>query len=155
MSRSNYTEDYDDEFPGQFDLYRANVDRSIRSKAGQARLRELRDALLALRVKKLEAGIFIAGDEDNPRVCGLGAWALHHARGVAEASAIVPKYPADVAADDYDTADALKRFGWPKLVVWEAIYVNDLAWSRISSEERYQRVLAWVTKNISEPKAAA
>jgi hypothetical protein len=152
MSRSNYTED--DEFPGQFDLYRANVERSLRSKAGQARLREMRDALLALPVKALEAGIFITGDEDSPRVCGLGAWALHHARSVAEASALVPKYPADVATDDYDTADALKRFGWPKLVVWEAIFINDEHWSCVTPEVRYEKVLAWVNANILPERAA-
>ncbi len=40
MSRSCYSDDYGDEFPGQLALFRANVDRSIASKAGQARLRD-------------------------------------------------------------------------------------------------------------------
>ena len=73
MSRSCYSDDYGDEFPGQVDLFRANVRRSMRSKAGQARLVELRDALLALPVKELEAETFAAGTRETPKVCALGA----------------------------------------------------------------------------------
>ena len=52
--------------------------------------------------------------------------------------------PAD--GDDHDTYDALKSLGWPKLVVFEAIYMNDeaCAWKRESAAQRYIDVLRWV-----------
>lgn len=45
MSRISYSEDED--YPGEFELWQANCRRSLQSKAGQAELRALRDALLA------------------------------------------------------------------------------------------------------------
>jgi hypothetical protein len=70
MSRINYSEDED--YPGQFNLFRANVRRSIRGKAGQAALRDLREALLALPNKRLVAH-YLAKDGD---VCTTGALVL-------------------------------------------------------------------------------
>jgi hypothetical protein len=46
MSRSDYSDD--EKFPGEFALFRSNVDRSLQSKRGRAALLELREALLAL-----------------------------------------------------------------------------------------------------------
>jgi hypothetical protein len=127
------------------ELYRANVERSLRGKAGQARLRELREALLALPVKALEAEIFAEGERDAPKVCALGAWALAKQGGDPTAArAMVPPF-----GDDHVTAQYLKRHGWPKLVVWEAIYQNDEGSSRVQTpEQRYQFVLAWVEEQI-------
>lgn len=149
MSRTCYTDDYG-EFPGQMELFRANVQRSMRSRAGQARLRELRDALLALPVKALQAEIFAVGPRESPDVCALGAWALAKSNGeVAAAAAMVPR-----DADDHDTYDALKAFGWPRLVVLEAIYMNDEgACGSETPEQRYSRVLAWVESELL-PRAA-
>jgi hypothetical protein len=78
MSRINYSEDED--YPGQFELFRANVRRSVRSKAGQAALRDLREALLALPNKRLVAH-YLAKDGD---VCTTGALVLKR-RSEAEA----------------------------------------------------------------------
>lgn len=171
MSRSCYSDDYGDEYPGQLELFRANVERSIRGRAGQARLRELREALLALPVKELEAEMFAGGAPEKPRVCALGAWALAKAGGDVERAADM--VPGD--ADDYDTARALGPSGWPRLVVLDAIYVNDLTeWvydavegphqspyaytgvphgpvlygRRETPAERYRRVLRWVEDKI-------
>ena len=148
MSRSCYSDDYGDDFPGQLNLYRANVERSIRSKAGQARLRELRDALLALPVKALEANTFADGTVDAPKVCALGAWALARTGDPQSAHKMVP-----TDADDHDTYDALKSHGWPKLVVLESIFVNDEGnyWRSETPEQRYARVLAWVEGQIFKP----
>lgn len=146
MSRSSYSDDYGDEFPGQMELFRANVERSIRSKAGQARLRELRDALLALPTKQLEAEIFAEGTTAAPMVCALGAWALSKSGGdIEKAHAMVSR-----DADDYETYDALKSHGWPRLVVMEAIYQNDegLYSAPMTAEQRYACVLKWVTENL-------
>lgn len=108
MSRSCYTDDYGDEFPGQLGLYRGNVDRSIRSKNGQARLVELRKALEALPVKALEAETFIA---PTGEVCALGAWAQKFA----------PEVTIEAGYGDHETAEALQPHQWPRLVVLEAI----------------------------------
>lgn len=145
MSRSCYSDEFGDEFPGQLELYRANVARSIRSKAGQARLRELRDALLALPVKALEANTFADGTRDAPNVCALGAWALKKCDGDPQAAKqMVPR-----EADDWDTFNAIKAHGWPRLVVLEAIYQNDEATYRVvTPEQRYAHVLAWVESQI-------
>jgi hypothetical protein len=166
MSRSSYSDDYGDEFPGQLELYRANVARSIKSKAGQARLRELRDALLALPVKELHASTFAEGTPEQPEVCALGAWALSKAGTPDAARAMVGR-----DADDADTAQALKPHGWPRLVVMDAIFFNDdtryvyetaagprQRWEqhygplqigrRETPAERYARMLAWVEEQL-------
>lgn len=146
MSRSCYTDDYGDDHPGILNLFRANVRRSIQSRAGQARLCELRAALLALPVKALEADIFAEGSNDVPRVCALGAWALAHADGnVQQAHALVPR-----DADDHETHAGLKAYGWPRLVVLETVYQNDDGdvWRAETPEQRYARVLRWVEREI-------
>ena len=166
MSRSCYSDDYGDDFPGQLALYRGNVARSIRSKAGQARLRELRDALLALPIKELHQNIFVTGSNERPQVCALGAWALAKCGG--DATAAAGMVPAD--ADDQETHSALARHGWPKLVVYDAVFENDddrriydtvegplrypgdygpLRRAREETpSERYARVLRWVEEQI-------
>lgn len=65
--RLNYSED--EQFPGQFALFRANVNRSLTGKAGRQALTELRDALLALPEKRLVESRFI----DDGEVCAVGA----------------------------------------------------------------------------------
>lgn len=72
MSRESYSDDGDEEFPGQWELYQANLVRSKRGKRGRAALTELRDALLALPRKRLIAGR-LAADGD---VCTIGALLL-------------------------------------------------------------------------------
>lgn len=173
MSRSSYSDDFGEDFPGQLELYRANVERSMRGKAGQARLRELREALLALSVQELHDGIFAAGTADKPAVCALGAWALHQAGGdPAKAAPFAGPSPDE----DEATADALGAHGWPRLVVLDTIFQNDhdyyvyetfegppTRWQTYdwpmrrgrpeTPAERYTRVLAWVESQIVEPPA--
>lgn len=172
MSRSSYTDDYGDDFPGQLGLFRANVRRSIRSKRGQARLRELRDALLAMPVKELDADVFVEGEAPNPAVCALGQWALTKAGGDVEAAQqMAGVYPES----DEDTAAALAEHGWPRLVVLETIYENDDTrgrdievygpsmspwhyghfWRGVryfipeTPAERHARMLAWVEQRLA------
>lgn len=173
MSRSCYSDEYGDDFPGQMELYRANVRRSIRSKAGQARLSELRDALLALPAKELEANIFAEGTREKPRVCALGAWAWVKKQGDPSAAMALLKDGRD--SDDLSTYESLSVFGWPKLVVFDAIYENDAeqyiyqtvegpqqhrqSWPLQirrpeTTSERYVRVLKWVEEQISPSDVA-
>lgn len=171
MSRSSYSDDLDD-YPGQLELYRGNVARSMRGRQGQKMLREMRDALLALPVKELHADVFASGTKERPKVCALGAWATQKA-GTPDAGAALVSEP------DYDeeTAADLAKHGWPKLVVLDTIYENDRHDYRIAHAhgplprhegyrynypgewtvsyyydetpaERYARVLAWVEGSI-------
>lgn len=156
MSRSSYSEEFDDDyFPGQMELYRANVRRAINGQKGQARLRELRDVLEAMPVKALAAGVFIKGAE----ACALGEWALAKLGSNAALAEAVDGFDGD----DSETADLLRPFGWPRLVVMDLIYENDhiemmhdpdhLPWHRWreeTPEERHARVLAWVKSHIRE-----
>jgi hypothetical protein len=151
MSRSNYTDDYGDDFPGQLALYRANVKRSMRSRAGQARLRELRDALLALPVKALEYETFVDPFATEPHVCALGAWALAKTGNAIEAAKLVGE-----GADDDVTAEALGPLGWPHLVVRDIIYLNDEASYNVETPaQRYTRMLGWVSSQIVETPNAS
>lgn len=149
MSRSCYSDDYGDEHPGILNLFRANVERSLRSKAGQARLRELREALVALPVKALEANTFAEGDRNAPRVCALGAWALAKQGGDPDAARAMLK---DAEQDDIETYQDLAPHGWPRLVVLETIWMNDEGgyWRVQTPEQRYAFMLAWLNENIVE-----
>ena len=176
MSRSCYSDDFGDEFPGQLGLFRANVERSFRGKAGQARLRELRDALLALPVKELHEDIFVEGTKDAPQVCMLGAWALQKCNGDPDAARAM----VGTADSDHEIAGGLARYHWPKLVVLDAVFINDdthVSYEHVEGPsespyayfggyrgvtyrreetpaERYERMLKWVNDNIAEPPHA-
>lgn len=151
MRRSCYSDDFGDDNTWQLPFFRANVDRSLRGRKGQARLRELRDALLVLPVKALEAETFADGTSTAPKVCALGAWALAK-RGGDPAAAFALVGRSD--ADDHDTAQVLEPHGWPRLVVLETIYINDDGnyWRPETPEQRYTRVLAWVESNLTESR---
>lgn len=145
MSRSCYSDEFGDEFPGQLELYRANVERSMRSRAGQQRLIEMRDALLTMTVKELVSDSFVS---DTGACCGLGSWAIAKCDGdVTAAKGMVP-----TDGDDHDTFEALSKHGWPKLVVFEMIYENDES-SRWRSKNftpamRYDHVLHMLNRWI-------
>lgn len=174
MSRSCYSDDYGDDFPGQLELYRANVARSIRSRKGQDRLRELRDALLAMPTKSLEAETFL---KPSGEACALGVWADRYTKdGPEEDRAVMQAFQGD----DHETADLLEPLGWPKLVVLDLIYQNDdcrmvytevlgphqspYAYFSVSpwqgwpvrygreetGEERHARVLTWINDHIAD-----
>lgn len=125
MSRSHYSDDFGEDYAGQLELYRANVDRSFRSKAGRAKLTELLAALDAMPVKELADNVFIESrpaDEARPGapMCALGAWAAT-ALGDDKARGLF----REAEPDSITTADVLTTLGWPKLVVFDVIHEND------------------------------
>src|SRR3982750_1965497 len=87
MSRSGYVEDGD-----YVELYRANVDRSIASKKGQAFLRELATLLDAMPEKKLIDEHLI---NDQGQCCTIGVYCK--AKGI------------DVSKIDYYVGDEVGR----------------------------------------------
>lgn len=164
--RLNYTDDED--FPGQFGLWQGNCSRSIRSKAGQAALKRLEAALLAMPDKRL---IREKLQDYDGNVCALGA--------LARQEGVLPEVHSDHNDSDPD------EFGrtvlkFPRLVAWKVVEQNDIQneeehgwaegpnpppdrgwpyragiWTRreITPEERYRNVLSWVQACLDPSEA--
>ena len=126
--------DYRDEedFPGEFELWQANVHRSLHGKRGQTELRELEAALLALPVPRLIYGTLT---DDDGGICAIAAYGRH--KGV------------DLSTFDAeeDSVDVGIIGGMPRLVAWQIVELNDSG-RRETPEERYVRVLAWVREQL-------
>lgn len=146
MTRSGYVEDCE-----HLALYRANVDRTIRGRRGQAFLREMAAALDALPVKELVAEDIV---RDREHVCAIGSVAL--ARKI------------DVSALDVTDGDLVgQTFGITSILAREIAYQNDengpSGYTRrdISRErdetpaERWTRMRAWVDENLLKPEGEA
>ena len=171
--RLNYTEDED--FPGQFNIWQANCRRSLRGKRGQAALKRLDAALLAMPEKALRSGKLVAHDGS---VCAIGALA----RAEGKLPEPEPLYGGEEEDDLDDTADwATDNLDIPKLVAWKVVaqndFHNDTVWELaegplrqweavyrgpnrdpnvrgiaiirpMTNEERYNKMLAWVQSQI-------
>jgi hypothetical protein len=127
--------------PGQFAIWHANVNRSVAGKRGQAMLRELHAALLALPEKRLVHEAIAADGE----VCAIGAWLVAKREQAGEDRATVLAEYEAVSDDDYTDAVA-EEAGAPKLVAWRLVELNDIELDTVTPEQRYARVLAWVEK---------
>ncbi len=149
MSRSGYSDDLD-----QWALirWRGAVASAIRGKRGQAILKELEAALLALPEKKLCKNDFAHPESET--VCALGAVVLkrkiNQGKDVVSAiQEIAKEFPegceAEEVAGEFDIAEALAK---------EITYIND-EWGPwgCTPEQRYESVLEWVRENIAKAKA--
>ena len=147
MSRSGYSDDCEN-----LGLWRGTVERAIRGKRGQALLKELEAALVAMPEKKLCSESFAIAATGE--VCALGAVALKRRldAGMDKATALADiekKYPeyeqAEAACKEFDIAGALAK---------EITYINDEYYSRhANQEQRYENVLKWVRENIKKEGA--
>ncbi len=146
----------EEDFPGQFALYRANTDKQLDGRQGQAVLRELEAALLALPRKRL-ARKQIAKDGD---VCAVGAliWLKHTKAGRDPDAAIKqledeyydPARDSEYFHDDYTDNIAVHEGVAPALVAWRLVELNDVLLEDCTPEERYEQVLSWVRNRIKE-----
>lgn len=116
MSRSGYSDDCD--YDQNLNLYRANVDRTIAGKRGQAFLREMAAALDAMPVKELVADDIV---RDENHVCAIGSVALARKMDVAN-------------VDPYDGDSVAAAFGISRILACEIAYKNDEC-----SPTRYER----------------
>lgn len=133
MSRSGYSDDYDDS-GHPLALYRQAVHRATTGYRGQHLLCKLRDALDAMPVKRL---ITEAIKDTTGEVCALGA--------------LDPAAPAYDEDDDWQYAGTLARhFGIATALAAEIVYMNDEAaiWRSETPEERWVRMRAWVQEQI-------
>ena len=155
----------DEERPGQFALWQANCDRSLKGKAGQRELRELEAALLALPKKRLIKDLLCEGDD----VCAVGAYAKY--KGLD-----LDRFDPEDESDEVGVSA-----GMPSLVAWKVVEMNDLQLDTVwelaygpvnryeahyrggiplirdmTPEERYENMLAWVRKELKpcKPKVA-
>lgn len=138
MSRSGYSEDYDDNW--SWIRWNGVVASATRGKRGQAFLRDLLVALDAMPSKRLISNDLIREDSTGfENVCAIGA--LGKARGL-DLNPIDPDDP-DRVAGVFNIATPLAR---------EVVYVNDQAghWKE-TPEARWFRVRAWVASQIKSP----
>jgi hypothetical protein len=132
MSRISYSDD--EAYPGQFDLWHANCRRSLQGKEGQAELRELRAALLALPEKRLVRGVLVDGEGC---VCAVGAYAKYKGLDLH-------------TFDPEDHSDEVGIVaGMPKLVAWKVVEMNDFDFDHLTPERRYVKMLDWVESQIT------
>lgn len=150
----------DEEFNNAAILWEANQERSLKSKRGQAALRRLESALLALPEPKL-----IADAIETPEglVCGLGALAKHeHYKGDLSLPP-EPEYGTEewyeFDADEHGInvqdamlalADALDV---PKLVAVAIIAENDSEYRIQTPEDRYRHLLSWTRSWITRDRS--
>lgn len=146
--------------------FQANIRRAVAGKKGRKFLLELEAALLALPAKRLALGAMAAseglgGFDGKPivatgDVCALGA--------VAVARAVSAGKSRDAAlhelAEKFDpeergwklTQDAASHLKICHPLAYAVVWNNDLS-HRLTPEERYEKVLAWVRAKLNgEPE---
>ena len=126
MSRSGYDDCIDN---WKLIKWRGAVTSALRGKRGQAFLREMRDALDALPVKRLITDELVAGGE----VCALGAVGVSRGIPMGELDPYDEEYYNEIAA----------IFGISSAMVREIMYLNDECFCG-TPEQRYERMRKWV-----------
>ena len=128
--RLNYSDN--EEYPGQFALWQANCQRSLRGRRGQASLRALKAALLALPEKRLIAHEI---QDDTGAVCAVGALAKQQQRNL-------------VTSDPDETVKLGEQCGLPHLVAWKVVEENDITLDAVTAEQRYDQMLRWIEEHL-------
>jgi hypothetical protein len=136
VSRIVYGDDDDGGMPAG--LWHATLKRALKSKRGQAVLREVEAALVALPRKRLiDAEGAIEGD-----VCVLGAldWHRRVRKGAEPQEALVAVEREDIY-DLYDPFSAADHLGIARTIAWELMERNDERYGLVEPEERYELLL--------------
>lgn len=128
MSRSGYSDDCDN-----LNLYRGNVERVLKSKRGQAFLRELAAQMDAMSEKVLIAGELI---DHSGACCTIGV--VCKARNL------------DVAKIEYNDPDSVANaVGINHIMAAEIAYQNDeYAFLVETPAIRWERMRIWVNDNL-------
>ena len=133
MSRSGYSDVYDE---AAFNLYRGTVNRVLRSKRGQAFLRELAAAMDAMPEKILIAEELI---DERGDCCAIGV--------------VCKSRKIDVSKVDYECAAAVgNAVNIAPSMAAEIEYQNDKGawhWKELPAE-RWTRMRKWVAENLKE-----
>lgn len=142
----------DEDFPNQAYLWEANQRRSLKGKKGQAALRELEAALLALPEPRLIADEF---ENAQGEVCALGALARFKGKENPKTADVL--IHDEVYNEYYDDGYLMEGAGLelaasmdvPRMVALAIIYHNDDSWQPLTPEQRYDRVLAWTRRQLA------
>lgn len=140
MSRSGYSEDYDERFPNSLEFYRRNVENAIYGKRGQAFIRDLIAALDAMPDKTLISEAL----EHEGAVCAIGAVGI--ARGI------------DMSGLDPENGELVgKAFGIAECMAREITYENDEfdAYRTVpmTPQQRWQHMRDWAQRHLKETSA--
>lgn len=161
---SRIEEGWDEDFPNQWALIERATRNAIHGKKGQALLKELEQALLAMPVKELITSRLA----DEGACCTLGAMLVHRKVCVdggityAEAQKLLEAttkkfYANDESGLTEDDTSGMARFcrdnlGMAKSMVWRIILKNDERFASCTPAERWTKMLEWVRANIFEGK---
>jgi len=131
MNRSRYNDDV--ELDANYYLFRANVDRSIKGRRGQAFLRELAAEMDAMPERVLIEGELIDAEGN---CCAIGV--VCKARGL------------DVTkVDDHEPDEVGALVGISRQMAAEIAYMNDEEWSHSQTlEQRWTRMRKWVAEQL-------
>lgn len=147
MSRSGYCEDYEEP---ALTLYWQAVENAIKGKRGQALLKELEAALVALPEKRLATDDMARWDELHPadsEVCALGAVALKRGLDKGKDRLTVIKEIMEKFPEGLEACELTDEFNIAECLAKEITYVND-EMSSGGPERRYEHVLKWVREQI-------
>lgn len=166
---SRFDIDDDGEQQISWEMWQWNLSRALASTKGQARLREFRDALLAVPGHRLVRSSIATPDGD---VCAIGAFAAHKRtqRGStwAEATADLnqtyhpvqsrtkrdgSQYEFVEEADAWQTQDVgVRECGLNRTLAWHLGYQNDESfYGARTPEQLWQATYDWVCKQLGEP----
>jgi hypothetical protein len=133
----------EEQFPNASYLWEANQERSLKGRKGQAALRRLEAALLALPAKRLVADTL---EDGEGQVCALAALAKHEHY---EGSLQLPEEKWDDGEGDGQIEAAMlalaEELKVPKLVAIAIIARNDEGYLR-DPRTRYNHILQWVQR---------
>ena len=136
-------DDYEGDY-GAYALWRQAVKNALTGRKGQAVLRELEAALVALPARRLIGGVLARDGE----VCALGALAQHRLGSVPTAEyfgcGLEELTAGDVSGWAHD------ELGLTHALATEVQWENDEGayWRQESPEERFDRVLRWVQAHL-------
>jgi len=175
-------DDYEESFPNEAALWRANAQRALKGKRGRQALRDLREALLALPEPRLIEGALctvnpgkraaasylpgpsrdmLARDlaEHGEGVCAIGALLWHRrvkaGMDPAEAFDSLPTLSDDNHGLDDTASLAARDAGLVYSLASNLAYKNDETFGGKSPEGRYTAFLAWIDAELGADVALA
>lgn len=160
MSRTEWDDDGGDYDYNIYGLQIGWALRALKGKKGQAALKELEAALLALPEKRLIAENFCK----EGQVCVLGALALKRRLDVGMSDGVARKDIQQTYGLDPDPEEAISRarkdLGLSRMFAIEVMEQNDKTtgkwikeegrYAPFTPQERYEHVLAWVRMQMKE-----
>ena len=150
---SRYVSDYEprDGAP-PWEFWAQAVANATKGKRGQAFLRELRKALLAMPDKRL-----IAGDMITPtgEVCALGQFAVYKGKAAELRQSFIFQNEGEEYTEEEDLSESANwvayRFNVPTCLAFDVAYANDEEFHYDTPEARWRLMLQWIDARLLVP----